>query len=76
MESVKKGETVIPTPRFFIGLRIAQIVVALIIVALSGYLIHGFYADAQGIAIASVGEPSLYVLTSEGRIGGISLYSS
>ncbi|KAI8948800.1 hypothetical protein F4801DRAFT_439452 [Xylaria longipes] len=53
MESVKKGETLIPTPKWFIGLRVAQIVVALIIVALSGFLIHGYYADAQGIAIAS-----------------------
>ncbi|KAI0486680.1 hypothetical protein F4859DRAFT_309917 [Xylaria cf. heliscus] len=53
MESVKKGETLIPTPKWFIGLRAAQIVVALIIVALSGYLIHGYYADPQGIAIAS-----------------------
>ncbi|KAI0460644.1 hypothetical protein F5B21DRAFT_16888 [Xylaria acuta] len=53
MESVKKGETLIPTPRWFIGLRIAQILVALILVALSGFLIHGYYADAQGITIAA-----------------------
>ncbi|KAI0873376.1 hypothetical protein GGS24DRAFT_393853 [Hypoxylon argillaceum] len=53
MESLRKGETVIATPRWFIGLRIAQIIVALIIVALSGAIIHGYYADASGVAIAS-----------------------
>ncbi|KAI1186486.1 hypothetical protein F5B17DRAFT_359467 [Nemania serpens] len=53
MESVKKGETIIPTPRWFIGLRVAQIIVALIIVALSAFLIHGYYADPQGLAIAA-----------------------
>ncbi|KAF2964996.1 hypothetical protein GQX73_g8564 [Xylaria multiplex] len=53
MESVRKGETLIPTPRWFIGLRIAQIVISLIIVALAGFFIHGYYADALGVAIAS-----------------------
>ncbi|KAJ2999172.1 hypothetical protein NUW58_g86 [Xylaria curta] len=53
MESLKKGETLIPTPRWFIGVRVVQIIVSLVIVALSGYLIHGYYADPQGIAIAS-----------------------
>ncbi|KAI0200679.1 hypothetical protein F4808DRAFT_148099 [Astrocystis sublimbata] len=53
MESVRKGETLIPTPKWFIGLRVAQIVVALILVALSGFLIHGYYSDAQGITIAA-----------------------
>ncbi|KAI0442025.1 hypothetical protein F4803DRAFT_386914 [Xylaria telfairii] len=79
MESVKKGETVIPTPRFFIGLRIAQIVVALIIVALSGYLIHGFYADAQGIAIASgifTWIIALYAILSEHSAGCRSGYNT
>ncbi|KAI0115722.1 hypothetical protein GGR51DRAFT_555599 [Nemania sp. FL0031] len=53
MESVKKGETLIPTPRWFIGLRAVQIIVALIVVALSGVLIHGYYADSLGVAVAS-----------------------
>ncbi|KAI1354502.1 hypothetical protein F5Y01DRAFT_273014 [Xylaria sp. FL0043] len=53
MESVKKGEVLIPTPKWFIGLRIAQIVISLIIVALAGFFIHGYYADALGVAIAS-----------------------
>ncbi|KAI3343628.1 hypothetical protein F4824DRAFT_15289 [Ustulina deusta] len=53
MEAVKKGEVVIPTPRWFIGLRIAQIVISLIIVALAGFFIHGYYTDALGVAIAS-----------------------
>ncbi|KAI0405396.1 hypothetical protein F4802DRAFT_181675 [Xylaria palmicola] len=53
MESVKKGQTLIPTPKGFIAVRVVQIVVALIALALSGYLIHGYYADPQGIAIAS-----------------------
>ncbi|KAI1304366.1 hypothetical protein F5Y03DRAFT_395577 [Xylaria venustula] len=53
MESVKKGEVVISTPRWFIGLRIAQIVISLVILALAAFFIHGYYADALGIAIAS-----------------------
>ncbi|KAI1175972.1 hypothetical protein F4777DRAFT_578396 [Nemania sp. FL0916] len=53
MESVKKGETLIPTPKWFIGLRVLQIIVALIVVALCGLIIHGYYADPQGLAIAS-----------------------
>lgn len=57
MESVKKGEVLIPTPKWFIGLRVAQIVVSLVIVALAGFFIHGYYHDALGIAIASVREP-------------------
>jgi hypothetical protein len=54
MESVKKGQTLIPTPKWFIGLRVAQIVVSLLIVALAGAFIHGAYADSLGVAIASV----------------------
>jgi hypothetical protein len=54
MESLKKGETLIQTPKWFIGLRVAQILVSLIIVGLAGSLIHGYYADSLGFAIASV----------------------
>jgi hypothetical protein len=53
MESVRKGERLIPTPRWFIGIRVAQIVVSLIVVALAGYFIHGAYADPLGVAIAT-----------------------
>ncbi|KAI3336857.1 hypothetical protein HD806DRAFT_19838 [Xylariaceae sp. AK1471] len=53
MESLKKGQTLIPTPKWFIGLRVAQIIVSLIIVALAGAFIHGAYADPLGVAIAS-----------------------
>ncbi|RWA14223.1 hypothetical protein EKO27_g860 [Xylaria grammica] len=53
MASARKGEILIPTPKWFIGLRIAQIVISLIIVALAGFFIHGYYADSLGLAIAS-----------------------
>ncbi|TRX92600.1 hypothetical protein FHL15_006527 [Xylaria flabelliformis] len=79
MESVRHGKTLIPTPRWFIGLRIAQIVVALIIVALSGFLIHGFYADAQGIAIASgvfTWIVALYAILTEHSAGCRSGYNT
>ncbi len=67
MEAVKRGEVVIPTPRWFIGLRIAQIVISLIIVALAGFFIHGYYTDALGVAIASVCEPLTYHSLREAR---------
>jgi len=54
MESVKQGKTIILTPKWFIGLRVVQIVISLAIVALAGSLIHGFYADPLGLAIAAV----------------------
>ncbi|KAI0165886.1 hypothetical protein GGR57DRAFT_140283 [Xylariaceae sp. FL1272] len=53
MESVKKGKTLIPTPKWFIGIRVAQIVISLIAVALAGFFIHGYYADCLGFAIVS-----------------------
>ncbi|KAI1265204.1 hypothetical protein F5Y18DRAFT_61684 [Xylariaceae sp. FL1019] len=53
MESVRKGKTLIPTPKWFIGLRVAQIVISLIVVALAGFFIHGYYADCLGFAIVS-----------------------
>ncbi|OTB07267.1 hypothetical protein M426DRAFT_36394, partial [Hypoxylon sp. CI-4A] len=47
----KRGETVIPTPAWFIALRVLQIVFALVNVALTGWWIHGLYYDELGFVI-------------------------
>ncbi|CAJ2507081.1 Uu.00g082670.m01.CDS01 [Anthostomella pinea] len=51
MEDVKKGERLIPTPKWFIALRVLQIVIAVVVVGLAGWWIHGLYYDALGFAI-------------------------
>ncbi|KAI1367172.1 hypothetical protein F5Y08DRAFT_299045 [Xylaria arbuscula] len=79
MESVKKGEVLIPTPRWFIGLRIAQIVISLVIVALAGFFIHGYYYDSLGIAIASgvlTWAIALYAILTEHSAGCRSGYNT
>ncbi|KAI1823538.1 hypothetical protein F4861DRAFT_313282 [Xylaria intraflava] len=79
MESVKHGKTLIPTPKWFIGLRVAQIVVSLVIVALAGFFIHGFYADPLGLAIASgilTWIIALYVILTEHSAGCRSGYNT
>ncbi|KAI0835630.1 hypothetical protein F5Y06DRAFT_123468 [Hypoxylon sp. FL0890] len=47
----KHGETLIPTPTWFIALRVLQIVFALVNVALTGWWIHGLYYDELGFVI-------------------------
>ncbi|XXG96884.1 hypothetical protein Hte_003175 [Hypoxylon texense] len=47
----KKGETIIPTPTWFIALRVFQIVLALVVVAMTGWWIHGLYYDELGFVI-------------------------
>ncbi|KAL7626453.1 hypothetical protein AAE478_003225 [Parahypoxylon ruwenzoriense] len=47
----KRGEIIISTPKWFIALRVFQIVIALIIVALTGWWIHGLYYDELGFVI-------------------------
>ncbi|KAI2615539.1 hypothetical protein GGR54DRAFT_294164 [Hypoxylon sp. NC1633] len=47
----KRGEVIIPTPRGFIALRVLQIVFALILVAMTGWWIHGLYYDELGFVI-------------------------
>ncbi|KAI1781305.1 hypothetical protein F4818DRAFT_34703 [Hypoxylon cercidicola] len=47
----KKGETIIPTPTWFIALRVFQIVLALAVVAMTGWWIHGLYYDELGFVI-------------------------
>ncbi|KAI1426048.1 hypothetical protein F5Y12DRAFT_713495 [Xylaria sp. FL1777] len=79
MSSVKKGEVLIPTPRWFLGVRIAQIIVSLVIVALAGFFIHGYYADALGIAIASgvlTWAIALYAILTEHTAGCRSGYNT
>ncbi|KAI1497535.1 hypothetical protein F5X99DRAFT_362060 [Biscogniauxia marginata] len=49
--ATRKGETVIPTPKWFIALRVFQIVFALVVVAMTGWWIHGLYYDELGFAI-------------------------
>ncbi|KAI1640988.1 hypothetical protein F4809DRAFT_637119 [Biscogniauxia mediterranea] len=51
MDATRKGQTLIPTPKWFIALRIFQIVFALVVVAMAGWWIHGLYYDALGFAI-------------------------
>ncbi|KAI1325204.1 hypothetical protein F5Y16DRAFT_276577 [Xylariaceae sp. FL0255] len=53
MSSLKKGDVLIPTPRGFIGIRVAQIVFSLIILGLAGYWIHGYNAGPLDFAIAT-----------------------
>lgn len=53
-EANKRGETIIPTPKWFIVLRVLQIVFALIAVAMSGWWIHGLYYDELGFVIVCV----------------------
>ncbi|KAI2642504.1 hypothetical protein GGS21DRAFT_498188 [Xylaria nigripes] len=79
MESVKNGKTLIPTPKWFIGLRIAQIVVSLVIVGLAGVFVHGYYDDPLGIAIASgvfTWIIALYVILTEHAAGCRSGYNT
>ncbi|KAI0006482.1 hypothetical protein F4779DRAFT_629828 [Xylariaceae sp. FL0662B] len=47
----KSGKAVIPTPAWFIALRVFQFIVALVIVALTGWWIHGLYYDELGFVI-------------------------
>ncbi|KAI8962828.1 hypothetical protein F5Y11DRAFT_178773 [Daldinia sp. FL1419] len=47
----KRGEAIIPTPAWFIALRVFQIILALVAVALTGWWIHGLYYDELGFVI-------------------------
>ncbi|KAI1375816.1 hypothetical protein F4677DRAFT_101657 [Hypoxylon crocopeplum] len=47
----KRGETIIPTPKWFIALRVLQIVFSVIIVGMTGWWIHGLYYDELGFVI-------------------------
>ncbi|KAI1457809.1 hypothetical protein F4805DRAFT_165971 [Annulohypoxylon moriforme] len=47
----KQGKTLIPTPTWFIALRVLQIVFALIAVGMTGWWIHGLYYDELGFVI-------------------------
>ncbi|KAI5926466.1 hypothetical protein F4810DRAFT_539784 [Camillea tinctor] len=51
MDPTRKGQTLIPTPKWFIALRVLQIVFALVVVALAGWWVHGLYYDTLGFAI-------------------------
>ncbi|KAI1085541.1 hypothetical protein F5B20DRAFT_6665 [Whalleya microplaca] len=47
----KSGKVVIPTPTWFIALRVFQFVFALAIVGMTGWWIHGLYYDELGFVI-------------------------
>ncbi|KAI6087394.1 hypothetical protein F4821DRAFT_107493 [Hypoxylon rubiginosum] len=47
----KRGEVIIPTPSWFIAIRVFQIVLALVVVAMTGWWIHGLYYDELGFVI-------------------------
>lgn len=49
---------VVASPTWVTVLRIVQIVVSVIVLGCCAYLIHGAYADPQGLAIACVSRPS------------------
>ncbi|KAI0393596.1 hypothetical protein F5Y17DRAFT_301574 [Xylariaceae sp. FL0594] len=79
MEDLKNGRVVIPTPRWFIGLRVVQIIISLAIVALAGAFIHGYYADPLGVAIASgifTWVVALYAILTEHNAGCRSGYNT
>ncbi|KAI2465541.1 hypothetical protein F4781DRAFT_424718 [Annulohypoxylon bovei var. microspora] len=50
----KKGELLIQTPRWFIALRVLQIVFSLIALGMTGWWIHGLYYDELGFVIVCV----------------------
>ncbi|KAI0181209.1 hypothetical protein GGR52DRAFT_23408 [Hypoxylon sp. FL1284] len=67
-QDLKRGGVVIPTPGWFIALRVFQIVLALVIVALTGWWIHGLYYDVLGFVIVCgifTWVIALYTLLSE-----------
>ncbi|KAI0138642.1 hypothetical protein F4776DRAFT_663012 [Hypoxylon sp. NC0597] len=47
----RRGEIIIPTPRWFIALRVLQIVFALVNIALTGWWINALYYDELGFVI-------------------------
>ncbi|KAI1094459.1 hypothetical protein F5B19DRAFT_34375 [Rostrohypoxylon terebratum] len=47
----KRGETLIPTPSWFIALRVFQIFFSIIAVGMTGWWIHGLYYDELGFVI-------------------------
>ena len=49
--AVKSGYTVIPTPKWVLVLRIFQIIMSVITVAMAGWWIHSLYRDALGFVI-------------------------
>jgi hypothetical protein len=51
-------EHVVATPIWMLAIRVAQFLVALIIVGLAGALMHDAYLDEEGLALAIV-RPSL-----------------
>ncbi|KAI1384830.1 uncharacterized protein F4822DRAFT_374426 [Hypoxylon trugodes] len=51
--SHRTGATLIPTPTWFIALRVLQIVFSLVAVAMAGWWIHGLYEDELGFVIVS-----------------------
>jgi len=78
-ESVKKGETLIATPKWFIGIRVAQILVSIIVVGLAGFWIHGAYFDSLGLAIAAgifTWIVALYAILTERSAGCRSGYNT
>ncbi|KAI5855042.1 hypothetical protein GGS23DRAFT_608250 [Durotheca rogersii] len=50
-EAIKRGQVIIPTPKWFIALRALQIVLGIILVGLTGWWIHGLYYDELGFVI-------------------------
>jgi hypothetical protein len=54
MDAEKRtGKTVIATPTWVLVVRIFQIIISLIVIGMSGWWVHGLYADQVGFAIVS-----------------------
>ncbi|KAI1098266.1 hypothetical protein F4804DRAFT_132429 [Jackrogersella minutella] len=51
VQANKRGEMIIPTPKWFIALRVLQIVFSVVAVGMTGWWIHGLYYDSLGFVI-------------------------
>jgi hypothetical protein len=51
---MENGPQILETPIWLLGARIAQAVLALIIMAMAGVLMHGAYLDVHGLCVATV----------------------
>lgn len=51
---MKNGQTIIPTPTWVLVVRVGQILLSIISLGLSGWWVHGLYANPLGFAIVCV----------------------
>ncbi|KAI1344250.1 hypothetical protein F5Y15DRAFT_107002 [Xylariaceae sp. FL0016] len=78
-ESTRQGQTLISTPKWFIALRVLQIIFSLVVIGLSGWWIHGLYEDELGFSIACclfTWIIALYAVLSEHMSGCRNIYNT